>query len=94
MDVEVTTSSDAMKEIFATVLMVKKNGSQVLGPFTVLCNEILSVALPKGKWRVIVNCSWDVNVSVWIDKDEPTTFNEFLDNNDNSRFPLNDFLTI
>jgi hypothetical protein len=95
MDVEVTTSSsDAMADLFARVWIVKKNGTQVLGPFTVFCDEILSVELPKGKWGVIVNCGWDVNVSVWIDKVEPRTFNEFLDDNNNSGFPLNDFMTI
>jgi hypothetical protein len=92
MDVEVKTSSDAVTEIFATVWIVKKNGSEVLGPYTVFCNEILSVELPKGKWGVIVNCRWNVDVSVWIEKADQRTFNEFLDNSDYSGFPVNDLL--
>jgi len=92
MDVEVKTSSDEITRIFATVWIVKKNGSQVLGPFTVFCNSILSVPLPKGKWGVIVHCRWDVDVSVWIDKAGHRTFNEFLDNNNYYGYPLNDLL--
>jgi hypothetical protein len=95
MEVEVTTMSDGEgRDIFATVWIVKKTGNKVLGPYTVFCDEILSVELPRGKWGVIVNCTWDVNVSVWISKVEPRTFNEFLDDNNNSGFPLNDFMTI
>ena len=95
MDVEVTTSSDASRtDIFATVWIVKKHGSQVLGPYTVYCNEILSVELPRGRWGVVVHCTWDVEVSVWIEKSQPRTFNEFLDSNNNVGFPFNDFLTI
>jgi hypothetical protein len=74
MNIEVTTSSDAMMtEIFATVFIVKKNGTQILGPYTVYCDEILSVELPGGQWGVAVNCSWNVLVSVWIDKAQPRT---------------------
>jgi hypothetical protein len=95
MDVEVTTSSDATRtDIFATVWIVKKNGSDVLGPYTVNCNEILSVELPRGKWGVVVHCTWEVEVSVWIEKAQPRTFNEFLDANNNLGIPLNNLLTI
>jgi hypothetical protein len=94
MDVEVTTSSDNITDIFATVWIVKKNGTEVLGPYTVFCNDILSVELPKGKWGVIINCNWAVNVSVWIEKVHPRTFNEFLDENKNFGFLPTDFLTI
>jgi len=92
MDVEVTTMSDAITGIFATVLIVEKNGSGVLGPFTVLCNKILSVELPKGQWGVVINCSWDVNVSVWIDNVQPSTMNDILEYNRNPVFPINDLL--
>jgi hypothetical protein len=67
MDIEVTTSSDAMQTIFATVLIVQKNGTQVLGPYTVLVNTTLSVQLPNNaQWGAVVNCSWNVTLNVWI----------------------------
>jgi hypothetical protein len=95
MDVEVTTSSDGGgTHIFATVWIVKKNGTQVLGPYNVYCNERLSVELPRGKWGCVIHCDWDVNVSVWIEKSHPRTFNEFLDTKNYFGFPLNDLLTI
>jgi hypothetical protein len=71
MDVVVTSSSDETTDIFATITLVKKNGSQTLGPFTVYCDDPFSIELPKGKWGVIVNCSWDVYVSVWIGDSQP-----------------------
>ena len=80
MDVEVTTSSRDETKIFATVWVVKKNGSQVLGPFTVYHDELLSVEIDGGKWGVIIQCAWDVNVSVWIDKVQPRTLNDILEN--------------
>jgi hypothetical protein len=88
MQVEITTSSDAMTDIFATVWIVKKNGTEVLGPFTVLCNEVLSVNLPKGKWGVVINCSWQVIVSVWIEKVHQTSLNDILENNGKPVFPI------
>jgi hypothetical protein len=94
MDVEITASSDAPADIFATVLLVKKNGTEVLGPFTVYCNGIFSVGLPKGKWGAVVTCSWDVNVSVWIEKVHMQTFNEFIEDNDKSVIPLQNLLTM
>lgn len=93
-NVVITPGSDATREVFATVTIVKKNGSQVLGPFIVYSNETLTVELPKGKWGVIVNCDWDVFVSVWIDQNAPRTFNEFLENTINSGFLLKDYLLI
>ena len=92
MNVEVTTSSDAMTEIFATVWIVEQNGSRVLGPYTIDCNEILSVELPSGTWRAVINCSWAVNVSVWINKVHPGTLNDILENNGNPVFPIIDLL--
>ena len=68
MNVEVTTSSDGITDIYVTVLLVKKNSSQTLGPFTVYCDETLTVELPNsGKWGAVVTSSWSVNVSVWIE---------------------------
>jgi hypothetical protein len=66
MNVAVIPSSDGITDIFATVTLVKKNGTQVLGPYTVYANETLTVELPKGKWGVIVNSGFDLFVSVWI----------------------------
>ena len=68
MNVEVTTSSDGITDIYVTVLLVKKNSSQTLGPFTVYCDETLTVELPNsGKWGAVVTSSWSVNVSVWTE---------------------------
>ena len=93
MDIEVKTSSDGRDEIFATVWIVKSDGSQILGPFTVYCNEILSVQLPNnGKWGANVNCNWQVNVSVWISKSPSRTLNDIPENNGNQVFPINNFL--
>ena len=80
MQIEVTTSSDAMTRIFATVLIVKKNGTQTLGPFIVYNNETLSVSLPKGKWGAVINSNWNVNISIWIGKGNQRTLNEILEN--------------
>jgi hypothetical protein len=73
MDVEVNTTTDATSSIFATVWVVNVNSTEVLGPFTVVANgPTLQVPLSGGKWGVIVNCKWDVYISVWTShKDEP-----------------------
>jgi multimeric flavodoxin WrbA len=69
MNVVITSAGDAVGEdIFATIFVVKKDGSQVFGPFTVYNNEPFSYSLPKGKWGVTVNSNWDVTLSVWIGK--------------------------
>lgn len=67
MNVEVSSSSDGITDIFVTVLLVKKNSTETLGPFTVYCNETLTVDLPKGKWGAFVTSSYSVNISVWIE---------------------------
>jgi hypothetical protein len=75
MNVTVVPSSDGITDIFATVTLVKKNGTQVLGPYTVYANETLTVELPKGKWGVIVNSSNELFVSVWIGNNPPPAGN-------------------
>jgi len=69
-NVVITNGGDAVGEdVFATIFIVKKDGSQVYGPFTVYSDEPFSMGLPQGKWGVTVNCTWDVNLSVWISKE-------------------------
>jgi hypothetical protein len=66
-NVVISTGGDVVgEEIFATVYVIKKDGSQAFGPFTVYTNEPFSLDIPKGKWGVTVNSNWDLNVSVWI----------------------------
>jgi hypothetical protein len=67
MTVEVTTSSRDETRISATVWMVKKNSTKVLGPYTIYVNELLSVEIDNGKWGVIIQCGSDINVSVWTE---------------------------
>jgi hypothetical protein len=91
MNVEVTTSSrDGIDEsrVFATVWIVKKNGSKTLGPYTVYPNELLSVEISSGKWGVIIQCAWDVNVSVWTSAVQSQTLNGIPENNINPFFTL------
>ena len=87
MNVEVTTSSSDASDIFATVWIMKKNGSKVLGPYTVYANELLSVEIDGSKWCTIITCTWDVTVSVWIDKIEPRTLNDILPDNPHPAIP-------
>jgi hypothetical protein len=69
MNVVISTSGDAVGEdVFATVYIVKKDGSQAFGPFTVYTNEPFSFDLPKGKWGVTINSNWDLTLSAWISK--------------------------
>src|SRR5512135_3402272 len=72
MQVEVTTSSKGETRAFATVWVVKRDGSHILGPYTVYPDELLSVEISGGKWGVIINCDWDITVSVWTGEVEPT----------------------
>jgi hypothetical protein len=68
-NVVISTGGDAVgEEVFATIFIVKKDGSQAFGPFTVFCGEPFSLDLPKGKWGVTVNSNWDLTLSVWISK--------------------------
>ena len=68
MDVVISSSSTSPIPIFATVWVVKDNGSRILGPYTVLLDELLSVPIDNsGKWGVVIKCDWDVLASVWID---------------------------
>ena len=75
-NVVITSSGDAIGEVFATIFIVKKDGSQVMGPFTVYDGQPFSQDLPKGKWGVTVNCSWDVSLSVWISNHKMVQVNE------------------
>jgi len=93
MNVEVTTSSRDGKDesrVFATVWIVKKNSTHVLGPYTVYPNELLSVEIGHGKWGVIIQCAWNVNVSVWTGNVQPQTLNSIPENNVYPFFPLRD----
>ena len=85
MTVEVTTSSRDETRISATVWIVKKNGSKVLGPYTISANELLSVEIDNGKWGAIIQCGSDINVSVWTDNVRLGTSNEI---------PVNDFTPV
>ena len=68
MTVEVTTSSDEITDIYVSVLVVKKNGTKTLGPYTVYCGDTFNVDLPdSGKWGAVITSDWSVNVSIWID---------------------------
>jgi hypothetical protein len=67
MDIVITSSSTAPVIIFATVWVVKDNGSQVLGPFTIFPDEPLSVPIDNDKWSAVISCDWDVYASVWIE---------------------------
>ena len=66
MNVVLTTTSDAVEDISATVYIVNKNGTRIMGPYTVLCDIPLTVSIPKGKYGVSVTCNYDVTLSVWI----------------------------
>jgi len=84
MNVEVTASSRDEKyetRVFATVWIVKKNGSRILGPYTVYSDERLTVEISNGKWGVIIQCEWDVNVSVWADGAESNVLSNILTTN-------------
>ena len=87
MNVEVTTSSSDASEVFATVWVLKKNGNKVLGPFTVYANEQLSVEIDGSKWYTIINCKWDITVSVWIGNIERRTMTDILHDNPHLAIP-------
>lgn len=67
MDVTISASSTHPGYIFATVWVVKNNGIIIKGPYTLTPNHHLSVPIDHGRWGVVINCSWNVNASVWID---------------------------
>ena len=67
MDIVVSSASQSLQPVFATVWVVKNLGSVVLGPFTVNDNEKLSIGIDNGTWGVMINSEYDVNVSVWIE---------------------------
>ena len=68
----ISPGTDATRtDVFATVMLVKKNGSETLGPFTIYGDEPFTYELPKGKWGVIVTCGWEVYTSVWIGDGQP-----------------------
>jgi hypothetical protein len=74
-NIVVNPGSDAETDIFATVTFVKKNGTEVLGPFTVYADQTFTLELPKGKWGAIVNSSYDLFVSIWIGNNPPPARN-------------------
>ena len=90
MTVEVTSSSRDETRISATVWMVKKNSTKVLGPYTIYVNELLSVEIDNGKWGVIIQCGSDINVSVWAETVRLGTLNDIQVYDVNPVFTLSD----
>lgn len=67
MDVVISTSSATFVQVWATVYIVKKNESKILGPYTVYPDELLSVPIDNGHWSVLISSEFVINASVWID---------------------------
>jgi hypothetical protein len=70
MTVVVTSSSKGEKGETASILIVKKDGSETMGPFTIVADEPFTVTLPKGKWGVIVTSRGELETSIWINRGE------------------------
>lgn len=51
----------------ATIWWYSLDGLDILGPFTVLCGETLTVEIDERAWGVLVQTESDVLVDVWID---------------------------
>ncbi len=67
MDVVITSNSTNPLVVFATVWIVKDNGSVVLGPFTTYPDEQLSVPIDNGQWGVVIKSDFDISASVWTE---------------------------
>jgi hypothetical protein len=67
MEVVISSSAGAPAPIPATVWVANEKGTEVLGPYEVFDGELLSVPIDNGKWGVVINCTWDANVDVWVD---------------------------
>jgi len=67
MDVVISSSSTSPVTVFAKVWVCKENGIQVLGPYTLYLDELLSVPIDNGQWGVIIKCDWSVMASVWTE---------------------------
>ena len=66
MEVVISTANHS-QGVYAKVWVVKKNGNIVKGPYKVYPYAPLSVPIDHGKWGVIVKCTWEVYVDVWIE---------------------------
>lgn len=44
------------------------DGLTVLGPFTLGCNETISVEIDEREWGVLIETDCDMNISVWIEE--------------------------
>lgn len=51
----------------AQVWLYSLDGLDILGPYTVMCGETLTVEIDERAWGVLVQTEYDVLVDVWIE---------------------------
>ncbi len=67
MEVTVSSSSTSGTAVFAKVWAVKDGGVLTFGPFIVYEGEQLSIPIDNARWGAVVQCDWNVSISIWID---------------------------
>ncbi|MFZ4520652.1 MAG: hypothetical protein ACOYNC_03045 [Bacteroidales bacterium] len=67
MDVIISSSSTWPVLVWAKVWVVKENGTTIKGPYYIFLDRKLSVPIDYGQWGVVIQSSWSVSASVWID---------------------------
>ena len=67
MEIVVSSSSTSWLPVTAKVWVVKDNGVIIVGPFTVVPEQQLTVPIDAGKWGVLIQSDWNITASVWID---------------------------
>lgn len=65
--VTITSRGPEISECLAQVWLYSLDGLNILGPYTVLCGEILIVEIDERDWGVLVQTDYDVWVDVWIE---------------------------
>jgi len=67
----VVRSGDSQDSCQATVWIYSLDEQDILGPYNVSCEELLSVEIDERDWGVVVQSEYHVYVDVWIEEEEP-----------------------